>query len=373
MKPWIQFLMALAMGVLLTASPAYAAGGSAAHNMRIAMISDHGGITDQSFNQSIYESCRFFAQGHGTPFACFQPLEDNNEARVAAIRDAVKQGYNVIVTAGDSFVDALKSTAQGNPKARFVAVDVSRERLGNYDLPENFYGVVYKEELSGYMAGYAAVRLGYTKLGYLGGTDIPPVRRYGYGFVQGIDDAAKELRLKGVTVHYAYAGQFEPSAEINEAVDQWYQDGVQIVLPCGGLYESAAEAAEARGGKIIGIDVDQSGVIDSQYGKGMTVTSAMKDLSGTVQVTLGKIADGSFRGGKIETLGLISEDPMKNYVKLPMGTTQWSQAFSLIDYRTLVSKMYRGDVKISDDISKKPGDYATSIQIIYSDDVTRMF
>lgn len=360
-------LLALTLVMCLSVVPAFAADNAA--DMKIAMISDYGGITDQSFNQTIYEACRAYSQAQGTPFVCFQPVQNNNEARMNVIEDAVKQGYNVVVTAGDSFVDALKTTAQVHPEAKFIAIDVSQERLGNYTLPENFYGVVYREELSGYMAGYAAVKLGYHKLGYLGGTDIPPVRRYGYGFVQGINAAADELGLQDVTVNYAYARQFEPSTEITWAMDRWYRNGIQIVLSCGGLYESVASAAESKNGKVIGIDVDQSGVIDNQFTKGMTVTSAMKDLSGAVRMALNRIAAGSFRGGQVETLGIVSSDPMKNYVQLPIGTTQWNKKFSQNDYRDLVRKLYQDKIKVFDDINKLPADYATHITLMYNDTI----
>ena len=126
------------------------------------------------------------------------------------------------------------------------------------------------------MAGYAAVKLGYTHLGFLGGMAVPAVVRYGYGFVQGADAAAAETGA-AVTVEYAYGNQFYGDADITAYMDNWYQTlGVEVVFACGGgIYSSAAEAAAKVGGKVIGVDVDQAAIIDGGYGDGMTVTSAM--------------------------------------------------------------------------------------------------
>ena len=361
MKQLFIFLLALFIGLGL---PQDASAKDRVSGMRLAMISDYGGITDQSFNQTIYEACKTYAQSHGIPFTCFQPVNYTNEERAKIVDEAANQGYNVIIAPGDTFAVALKTKALAHPEVSFVSVDVTQEELGNYMLPKNFYCVSYREELSGYMAGYAAVKLGYTRLGYLGGMDVPAVKRYGYGFVQGVNEAAKELGTADVSLNYLYAGQFDPDDTITDAMSQWYKDGTQIVFACGGgVYESVAEAAEPVKGKIIGVDVDQSGVIDFQYGKGMTVTSAMKDLSGAVRNTLSSISNGTFHGGKIETLGLVSPDPGKNYVKLPMGTTQWNERFTQKDYQALVASMFKGKIKVSGDISKQPSDFAANITL----------
>lgn len=331
-------------------------------NMKLAMISDYSGIADQSFNQTIYEACRIYAQSHGTPFTCFQPVTYTSEERANIIMDAVKQGCNVIVTPGDAFVDALKTTAPSYPDVTFIALDVSYEQLGDYAIPSNFYCVSYKEELSGYMAGYATVRLGYKKIGYLGGMDVPSVKRYGYGFVQGVNDAAKDTHQTDISLNYAYAGQFDPDGDITDVMDAWYGNGTEIVFACGGaLYESVAEAAEEAKGKIIGVDVDQSGIIDRQYGKGITVTSAMKDLSRATQNALENASNGTLQGGKVVTLGLVGETPDNNYVKLPIGTTQWNDRFTQKDYQSLVASMFKGTVNVSNDITKSPSDFATNI------------
>ena len=324
----------------------------------VAMITDYGDITDQSFNQTTYEACKEFCEANGVKFNYFKPAGDNTADRVAMIEKAIDEGYNVVVMPGYAFGEAIKETAESNSDTTFIALDVGAGDLGeDYVVPANLYCAVYQEELCGYMAGYAAVKLGYTKLGFLGGMAVPAVVRYGYGYVQGVDAAAKELDIT-VDLKYAYGNQFSGDADITAAMDTWYQGGTEIVFACGGgIYTSAAEAAAKVGGKVIGVDVDQKGIIDGSYGEGMTVTSAMKGLAPTVKHLLSEVLAGNFAnyGGKIDTLGLVSANPEENYVQIPAASTQFEDGkFTADDYAALVAAMFDGTVTVSNDITAMP-------------------
>ena len=330
----------------------------------VAMITDYGDITDQSFNQTTYEACKAYCDANGVDFSYYKPAGDSTAERVAMVEAAVDEGYTVIVMPGYAFGETITQVADEYPDITFIALDVGEGDLGNYTLPGNVYCAVYQEELCGYMAGYAAVKLGYTHLGFLGGMAVPAVVRYGYGFVQGADAAAAETGA-AVTVEYAYGNQFYGDADITAYMDNWYQTlGVEVVFACGGgIYSSAAEAAAKVDGKVIGVDVDQAGIIDGGYGEGMTVTSAMKGLAPTVEHMLTEVAAGNFSnyGGKIETLGLVSgDDPEANYVQIPMESTQWSNSFTQDDYKALVKDMFDGKITVSNDISAMP---STSITV----------
>ena len=205
------------------------------------------------------------------------------------------------------------------------------------------------------MAGYAAVKLGYRHLGFLGGMSVPAVTRFGYGYVQGADAAAVELGIADqVTVEYVVGGQFYGDADITAAMDAWYKEkGVEVVFASGGgIYTSVVEAAEKEGGKIIGVDSDQSGII----GEELTVTSATKGLGATINTVLDAIYAGEWDDyvGKIDNLGVVSENPEENYVQLPWDTTQWSEDFTQDDYKELVKKIYHGEIEVSSDTTKMP-------------------
>ena len=349
---------------------------------KVAMITDYGDITDQSFNQTTYEACQEFCTANGLEFSYYKPAGDSTPERVAMVDAAIGDGFNVIVMPGYAFAETIKETVEINPEVTFIALDVGEgdlnpvdengELLGEYyDIPANLYCAVYQEELCGYMAGYAAVKLGYTHLGVLGGMAVPAVQRFGYGFVQGADAAAVELGIADqVVIEYAYGNQFYGDADITAYMDNWYQTlGVEVVFASGGgIYTSAAEAAAKVGGKLIGVDVDQSANINT-YGEGMCVTSAMKGLAETVKHMLSEVVAGNFAnyGGKIETLGLVNgDDPTANYVQLPMETTQWGDGFTQDDYKALVKAMYDGEVTVSNDISAMP---ATTITVNFAGNI----
>ena len=342
-------------------------------DINLAMITDSGDITDQSFNQTTYEACKAWAEANGVDFTYYKPDSDSDEARNASVDQAVAGGANVIMMPGYMFAAAVVAQSDLYPDVKFVALDVSAGDIcekgvgegydynpDNWDVTEyyntdNVYCCTYQEEISGYMAGYAAVKLGYKHLGFLGGMSVPAVTRFGYGYVQGINDAAKELGIAGeVEVEYVCGGQFYGDADITGALDTWYgTKGVEVVFACGGgIFTSAAEAAVKTGGKVIGVDSDQAPIID-QTQEGLTVTSAMKGLSTTVNTVLTDIKDGKWSdyAGKIDNLGMVSEIPEENFVQLPTASTQWGDSFTEEDYKTLVKAIYNGEVKISNDIS----------------------
>ena len=374
-----------------------APGGSSAPaentSYKVAMITDYGDITDESFNQTTYEACKAFCEENKIGFSYFKPAGDSTADRVAMIDKAVSEDYNVIVMPGYAFGGAIFEAAPKYPDVKFIALDVGKGdiletavaakgekysynpdeyKLEDYADISNVYCAIYQEELCGYMAGYAAVKLGYEKLGFLGGMAVPAVVRYGYGFVQGVDAAAKELD-KNVSLNYVYGGVFAGDPDITAVMDTWYKGGTEVVFACGGgIYTSAAEAAKKAGGKVIGVDVDQAAIIDGKYGEGITVTSAMKGLYPATYDTLkAVIIDGKWAdyAGKIETLGLVSGDNVEaNYVQIPVKSTQFADGkFTKDDYAKLVKDMFDGKIKVSNDITKMPA--VTNVKITEQDQI----
>ena len=357
MKKFLALVLALCMVFALCAVSA------SADDMAVAMITDYGDITDQSFNQTTYEACKAYCEANGVDFQYYKPASDSDEDRITSIEKAIDDGYTVIVMPGYAFGPAIQEVAPENDDIIFVALDVSESDIGDLasDMPANLYCAVYQEELCGYMAGYATVKLGYTKLGFLGGMAVPAVIRYGYGFVQGADAAAAELGLSDVSINYVYGNQFYGDSDITAYMDTWYANGTEIVFACGGgIYTSAGEAASKVGGKVIGVDVDQAATIDGLYGEGITVTSAMKGLAATVNSSLTAIADGSFEGGKVDNLGLVSDVPAENYVQIA-GSTQFADSFTEADYEALVVAMNAGEITVSNDIAAEPAVSAVTV------------
>ncbi len=395
MKKILAMLLALVMVLSLAACGAgeeakgtEAAGANTEY--KIAMVTDYGDITDQSFNQTTWEAIIAFGDANNVEYKYYKPTSNDTAGRVAMVELAIAEGYNVIVLPGYAFGGTIAEVSDDYPEIKFIALDVAAGdlletgvalkgeqydynpdnwNLTDYVYMDNVYCAIYQEQLSGYMAGYAAVKLGYTKLGFLGGMAVPAVMRFGYGYVQGADAAAAEL---GITIEmkYAYGNQFKGDADITAVMDTWYQNGTEVVFACGGgIWTSAAEAAKKVGAKVIGVDVDQAPIIDKDYGEGMTVTSAMKGLRPTTIDTLTDVViNGNWDKyvGKIESLGMVSgDDASLNYVQLPTATTQFVEGkFTEADYATLVKGIFEGTIKVSGDISVEPTVTNSNVQYL---------
>ena len=356
---------------------------------KVALVTDVGTIDDESFNQATWQGVKAYCEANGIEYTYYQPTEDSTDARCISIDQAIKEGANVVVMPGYLFGGSIVREQEKYPEVYFIAVDVGAGDLTEdyatfYDPQANVVCATFAEEQAGYLAGYAVVMDGYTKLGFLGGMAVPAVQRYGYGFVQGVDAAAAELKLTDVKVNYAYGNQFFGDAVITAAMDTWYAGGTEIVFACGGgIYTSAVDAAKkVEGAKVIGVDVDQAAVIANYAAgegadaatvegyKALTVTSAMKGLyPATFDTLTDVIVNGNWEKyvGKIETLGLVSgTDPEANYVQIPMGDgTQWSDSFTQDDYKAMVKDMFDGKITVSNNTSSdvSAADFATVITV----------
>jgi basic membrane protein A and related proteins len=165
-----------------------------------------------------------------------------------------------------------------------------------FRIEDNVYSVFYAEEQVGFLAGYAAVKEGFTNLGFMGGMAVPAVVRFGYGFVQGANYAAAELGVN-VTLKYKYLGGFGPTPEYQTEAATWFQGGTEVIFAAaGGAGNSVMAAAEANNGKVIGVDIDQSAESTT------VITSAMKGLGISVYDALADFYAGSFQRWRIRIL-----------------------------------------------------------------------
>ena len=345
--------------------------------MRVALIADSGGIDDKGFNQQTYEACRDFCGEKGIPFNYFVPDKATAYAYRNVFDAAVASGYNVLIACGNQFAVTLGEMSLKYPEVKFIGIDMDPSDLlsqvfgtaydgdpGHYDISgylraENTCLVTFREDIAGYLAGYAAVCMGYESLGFVGGIEIPAVMRYGYGYLQGIEDAAKRLgNTDRILVRYAYTGQFTASAEITAAMETWYRSGTQVVFSCGGgICSSVAEAGAGSNADIIGVDVDQKEQLDA-YRPGMTVTSALKNLDAFVRYSLKTILEGNWEkeiGGKQEKLGLVSStEPERNYLGLPEETTRWNDRFGIPEYRQMLEDILNGTLTVDPSVDHLP-------------------
>ena len=317
----------------------------------IAFVTDVGQLKDKSFNQGTYDGVKLYANGQGESYKYYQPANGNeatDDDRIDAMTQACENGAKVVVAAGFMQEGALRAAATANPDVKFIFIDGYPITDDEGNILTNVAGISFQEEQSGYLAGYAAVMEGYTKLGFTGGGGgtNPACCRYGYGFVQGAEAAAAKKGVK-VEINYSwlYGSTFSASPELQTMATGWYANGTEVIFACGGsMFQSVASAASAEDGKVIGVDVDQSG--DSPA----VITSAMKGLADATQWAIDICNAGRWDeiGGTSTALG--AKD---NAVCLPTAT--WSlKNWSVSEYEALFADIVAGKVTIANDAVEFP-------------------
>ncbi len=312
----------------------------------VAFITDVGQLKDKSFNQGTYDGVKLYAANNDKSYKYYQPANGDqatDDDRINAMKLACDNGAEVVVAAGFMQETALKAAAEAYPDVNFVFID-------GYPIGfDNVAGIAFMEQQAGYLAGYAAVMEGYTKLGFTGGGGgtNPACQRFGYGFAQGAEAAAAEKGVKvDLNYSWAYGSTFSASTELQTMATGWYQNGTEVIFACGGsMFASVVAAAGAEDGKVVGVDVDQS--FD---GEGTVITSAMKGLADATVWAIEKHYAGEFSeiGGTSTSLGAAD-----NAVGLPTET--WSmENWSVEDYNALFAKIVAGEVEISDELVTAP-------------------
>lgn len=328
-------------------------------NPEIVMLTDKGTIDDKSFNQGTYEGVQAYAKENNIECTYIKPVDATTDEYKNSIDQAVRQGAKVVVCPGYLFEEAIYEKQTEYPDVKFVLIDGNPHDASykTYKTEKNTIGITFQEEQSGYLAGYAAVKDGNTSLGFMGGQAVPAVMNFGYGYVQGANDAAKELGIT-VKMKYHYTGGFSATPEIQTKASSWYKDGVTVVFGCGGsVGNSVMAAAEASDpvGKVIGVDVDQSSESNT------VITSAYKKLGDAVQKALASIYSGDFdktddgsiqfRGEQNIVLGAKDGD-----VGLPLETSKFEK-FTEADYNAIYDKIVNETVEIKNNkAAKSPAD-----------------
>lgn len=352
--------MVLCFAVAVSCAAVFTGCKKEAKTYEIAVVTDVGQLKDGGFNQGTYEGAEAYAKAHNKTYKYYQPANGSDATdndRIAAMRQAVKNGAKIIVAPGFLQATAMRTVAMESPSVKFIFIDgwtltnsVDKDNNDNGTPLANVTAVIYKEQESGYFAGYAVVKEGYTKLGATlgGGGSNPACNRFGYGFVQGAEAAAVEMN-KSVEIKYSYkyGAGFSASSALQTQISGWYNDGTQVVFACGGsMFQSVKSAAEENSTnepkpKIVGVDVDQSSL--SEY----VITSAVKGLKESVQKILGEYYDGQWDsklGGKTSNLGASD-----NATGLPEATWKM-QNFTLEQYKALFAQVAGGQVTIDSNV-----------------------
>ena len=338
MKKLLSLLVVLFAAVVLVAC--------GAKTYEVAVVTDVGQLNDGGFNQGTYEGAVNYAKANKLTYKYYQPANGTDATdndRVAAMRQAIANGAKVIVTPGFLQATAIETVAKENPEVKFIFIDGWALGLANVT------AVSYKEEESGYLAGYAATKDGFTKLGgtFGGGGTNAACNRFAYGYLQGINAAAAEMgKTVDVKISFQYGDAFSASPELQTQISGWYNAGTEIVFSCGGsmLQSVKAAAAETANGKIIGVDVDQAGESER------VLTSAVKGLAASVEKILGELYDGKWDAqlaDKCSNLGAADDA-----TGIPTAEGSWRfTTFTKAEYETLFANLKAGNVAIRNDVA----------------------
>ncbi len=281
-----------------------------------------------------------FAEANNKTYNYYQPTGQSTDIYLDFIEQAVNAGAKVIVTPGFLFEEPIFIAQDMYPDVHFVLIDGNPHSAdySEFRTEKNAVGIVFAEEQAGFLAGYAAVKDGYTKLGFMGGMAVPAVIRFGYGFVQGAELAALEMGIEGLVMNYHYTGGFAATPEAQALAAAWYADGIEVIFACGGpVGNSVMAAAEAAGGKVIGVDVDQSGESPT------VITSAVKGLAPAVEQTLAAYYAGEFPGGEAQV-----KDAALDGVGLPMASSKFT-TFTQEDYDKIYAQLVAGEIALLKD------------------------
>lgn len=324
---------------------------------KVAMVTDFADIDDNSFNQQTYEGCKEWCETNNVPFTYYKPASNSEAEREKCVQLAIDRGYNILYLPGFTFGKILADFSIKYPEVTFIGIDIAQSDLPSDYVPtDNIFCFSFEEEVAGYLAGYAAVIEGYKKHGFLGGMKLSSVMRFGYGYAQGLNAAAKDINYPGIfDLNFVYANQFYGDSDITKYIDNWYKSGTEVVFSCGGsIYTSVALAARDNNGKVIGVDVDQSVFIDRDYGKDICITSAMKGIAAACKMSLQKLSEGYVSTETFLKVGLISSTNLEsNFVGLPIKSWRMEK-FTIDDYKKLVQEILDEKRIISNDISKVP-------------------
>ena len=290
------------------ANTASSKGGSEGYEL--ALVTDLGTIDDKSFNQGAWEGLKKYAEENSISYKYYQPQEGTTDSYLETIGLAIEGGAKLVVCPGFLFEEPIYLAQDKYPDVHFILLDGEPHDADyNYKTNDNVMPILFQEDQAGFLAGYAVVKDGYTKLGFMGGMAVPAVIRFGYGFVQGAEFAAEEDGITGLEIMYNYTGAFSATPEAQSMAASWYQNGTEVIFGCGGAVgNSVMAAAQEKNAKVIGVDVDQSAESET------VITSAMKLLSNSVyDAVYKKLADGE--------IGLVqfsadNNDPTKDLTDL---------------------------------------------------------
>lgn len=329
------YIPKVALLLPLTFSAMYALT-SCANKVSVALVTSSAEVNaleDEGFTEIADLTIGNFCDEHNLNYEAYIPSSADLDGYLHSLNKAIDSGATYIVALGSTFQESIKKLAPENKNITFLLVD---DVLKDYD---NVVSIQFNEAQAGFLAGYAAAKEGYSKVGFMGGVSVDPVKRYGMGYMQGL-----EMGSEGhIEVNYAYAETFAETHAIQVEASDWYSTDVETIFSCGGnILNSIIKAGESYSDTtIIGVDTDQSSVSEK------IITSATKNISQAISDNL----ESHFVKDSTKLPIYQYYDASNNGIKLP--TSDWKLTnFTIDEYNEIFDKIADSTIEVDVDVSK---------------------
>lgn len=300
---------------------------NASAQMKVAMVTDVGGVNDQSFNQSAWEGLKKAKKELGVKIAYKESRQDADYApNLETLTDA---GYDLIWGVGFLMADSIKSTAQLNPDQYYAIIDF----FYGDETPKNVGCAIFQEEQPSFLVGYIAGKMTKTnKIGFVGGIKFPLIEKFEYGYMAGA-----KLANPDVEIVRQYAESFTDAAKGKAITNNMYQQGADIVFhAAGAVGDGVIEAAKEKGKWAIGVDKDQNSLAPDNV-----LTSAIKRVDNAVFDMVKKLKEGTFKGGEAVMYNLNNDG-----VGIAPSSDKHVPAEILAEVDELLAKIKAGEIVV---------------------------
>ncbi len=311
---------------------------------KIALITGTEELVLDHTNEAVWNGIQSCGDTNNIEYEYYRPESTDESELTAKFETAAKEGAKVIIAVGDSFGPIIAAQQEAHKDIKYILIDASGNSIGT--LSENTHCVMFRQEQAGYLAGYGVVKDGFSKLGFIGLRESETYATYGYGFVQGANDAAAALERE-ISVNVTYVDEYDDEDTASSICDVWYSSGTELIMVSANdaFVQRCAQKAVNNFGYTVGVNNDQSYLADGlDYNPFMT--SAVKGLGEVVDATLEMVLAGTWKenlGGRTVYYGLQNG----NYVYLPDDEALWLfKDFTLEDYEELKRNISSGTISV---------------------------
>ena len=298
---------------------------------KIGMISDTGGVNDESFNQSTWEGLQQAQEKYGKDKVQVKYVESSQEADYTPnIETFVEEDLDLIIGVGYKIAGAIEEASKNYPDVQFAIIDHAYDKQ-----PENVTSLIYEDNTAAYLAGLIAAKKTETnKVAFIGGMKSATLDKFEYGFRAGVKAANPDCEIS-----VRYANSFSDAALAKSIANQMHKDGVDVIYTeAGAAGTGAIEAAKENKKMAIGVDIDQNPLAPENV-----ISSTVKNINVSIVNLVGEILDGNYQGGQVIVNTLASggvglSDSTKDHVSK-----------DILDYvNEQADKIKSGEIKVTE-------------------------